>query len=58
MLYNKHIKELKKQMQLSLPRQLNCSTAVLGGLVPSLWLAINSLKNDRTPEYIIGVREE
>jgi hypothetical protein len=30
-----------------------------GGLVPSSWLAINSLKNDRTPEeYIIGVREE
>lgn len=58
MLYNKHIKELKNHMHLSLSKQVNCSIAQLSSLVPSLWLENNSATDYVVQEYINRVLEE
>jgi hypothetical protein len=55
--YNRNIvrKQEQKMQNVSLHRQCK-SIAQVGGFMPSYWLAINSLTNDRLPSEIARVR--
>jgi hypothetical protein len=47
-------KEMKKTMKTA-SLHISCkSLAQMGGFVPSYWLAIDSISNDRTPELLPG----
>jgi len=47
-------KEMKRTMKTA-SLHISCkSLAQMGGFVPSYWLAIDSISNDRTPELLPG----